>query len=138
MAAIVPEFPVAQADILQSIVCELRTRAKGFKYNLKRWSIDVSRELEVERLDIETVDLFCHQSCLSVWSTGDMWFRLCKPGPRKFGGWEQNFAFQLWTSHNQPAKLVQTFKRTRSMHNRDACFAEWSDFNPRIDKSVTL
>ncbi len=119
MAASRDKWPDVDAPMLQAVVDAFRKRSKAIRYQFRH--LECTREFEessrgtLERLNIDSRLLNSTMIRLSIWPDGCLWYRICRPGPRKAGGWEVNVSFFGDSKECGPLMLRDLFEKSGSL-----------------------
>ena len=137
MSAKVPIFPEARSPFLNDMITAFRMTSKALKHSVSSWDLTISdAEAGTERLDCDVVYLN-RQIRFSAWDDGGLWFGSCKPGPRRIGGWEFNFALHADAQNHAPEDIVDTFRWSLSASDDpDRAIETWTDYAPQRDRGI--
>ena len=136
MSVRVPLFPEASSGFIQKLLQAFKSRSKAIKHAVVGWTISLNLDDGAERLDQDFVNSQGHIIRLTAWQDGVMWFRTCKSGPRKLGGWEFSFAFHLFVDDQPVPNIVKAFERSYHLSDETASMEFWGEFAPKIDNTI--
>ena len=136
-----PTWPPVTSLQIRRVIDAFQRRAKTIKQSLTGWtcSYDIS---DGERLDLDFETLARTSIRLTLWGDGPMWFRACRPGARRHGGWAFVWAFHADWSNSSAEQIVEMFEAslyycdTPSPESEQDLMRVWSTTSPRIDADV--
>lgn len=111
--------PRVPSPFIKGLLSAFVRRRKAIKYQLETFEPsfgieedEKGSELQLLQVEAATAEGPPTQISLKVWEHGEMWFRLCKPGASRIGGWVFNESFRGTAANLEGRKLVKLYEES--------------------------
>jgi hypothetical protein len=141
MTSTTPQFT---APRLSQLVARLESRRRAIRYHASRLS--VQREMETDGTERLNADVIAGQPRpvdlrLSLWSDDQIWFRACRPGPRRQEGWDFMLAFHGDATAIGPERLVELLEKSLARLSGSVAMDDlaglvelWNETTPTLER----